>query len=134
MDLADLDVSKTSNEGAVMELIHPVNKAVLLDENKKPMYIRVAGKYSDSYRSAQRKVTNRRLKARGKIKLTAEELEVEAIDILARCVLDWNIVIDKKRPECTVENVRAVLSDDRFPWIKEQLDDFIDDDANFMNE
>lgn len=128
IDLASLD---TASDTAVLTLRHPATHAVLTDEGGKPIAMTVCGTDSETYLAAQRTVLNKRLSRRNRTPLTAEEIEDEAIDIIAKCVVSWNgIVLDGDLLVCSPENVRKVLS--RFRWIKEQVDEFINDRANFV--
>lgn len=134
MDLSEINVTDKSNEGAWMDIYHPVSGELILDDKKQPMRIKLVGKHSDAFIKASRKIMDRRLskqKGRAKVSITSEQLENESTETLARCVTDWNIIVDKERPECTFENVYAVLSDPRFRFLREQVDEFIEDDSNF---
>lgn len=130
-DLAQFDVTAAANNGATLQLRHPATGKKLEDAEGAPITITLAGSDSDAYRKAQRQITNRRLaetKKRGGLKLTSEELEEEALDILVACTLAWssNLVIDGEVPS----NARKIYQ--RLPWAKEQADEFIADRAAFL--
>lgn len=133
-DLSALDSTTAANEGAVLHLRHPATGRPLEDAEGNPITITLAGSDSDAYRKAQRQITNRRLaetKRRGGLKLTSEELEEEALDILAVCTLAWSgIVVEGEALACTAANARKVYQ--RFSWIKEQADEFIGDRSAFL--
>ncbi|MBF0375535.1 MAG: hypothetical protein HQL38_18530 [Alphaproteobacteria bacterium] len=131
IDLASLDTAACANRGAAMTLLHPATRQPLLDSEGQAVAITLAGQDSEAWRKAQRIVSNRRLAARGKAKLTAEELEVEALEMLARCTLAWTgVVIDGKALDCTPANARHLY--ERLPWVREQADDFVADRANYL--
>ena len=124
MDLAKLDILSPANEGVWMELEHPVTGEPL------GIKIKVAGVDSDYYRKEMRRQQNKRLK-KGIRTISAEELENEVIELLVACTLDWEgIEYEGKVLECNKENARMIYK--KFPWIREQVDNFINDRANFL--
>jgi len=124
MDLKELNITPKSNEGAWCTLEHPVTGEEL------DIQIKLAGTDSDIYRETIRKQINRRLK-KGIKRLSLEETENENLELLVACTLDWkNVVYEGEPLECTPENVKFIYS--QFPWIKEQVDDFIGDRANYL--
>jgi len=134
MDLSEIKLTEKSNDGAKMDLIHPVSGEILMDGDGNSMYIRVAGVYSDHYQKSSRSVMDRRLskqKGRKKVNITAEQMENENTETIARCVIDWNILVNSVVPPCDFENVYKVLIDPQFRWIREQIEDFMEDDSNF---
>ena len=64
-------------------------------------------------------------------RIDAESIEAEAIEVLIACTLDWaNVAFEGEVLECTKANIRKVYT--AFPWVREQVDEFVDDRANFM--
>lgn len=124
MDLSILDTRKAADAGAVLELVHPTTHKPL------DIFITLAGVDSQVWKDAQRRQSNNRLKKKS-FRLSAEELEAEGVDMLAACTLDWeNMILDGQELECSRENAARVYS--RFSWLKEQVDEFIGDRANFL--
>lgn len=133
MDLSNLDFATVSDQGAVIELYHPVTRAILRNEAGEPLTVTVVGENSERFQMSQRMITNRRLAAKGKLRLTAEELEAEGIETLAKCVIAWtNIMVDGETLACTPANVIKVLKDRRFSWLRKQVDDAVTDEGNFI--
>ncbi|MBF0394893.1 MAG: hypothetical protein HQL38_19630 [Alphaproteobacteria bacterium] len=131
LDLASLDTAAVANSGAVMTLLHPATRQPLAGDDGNPITITLAGQDSEAWRKAQRAVSNRRLAARGKSKLTAEDLEAESLAMLAQCTLGWTgVALDGKPLDCTQANARQLY--ERLPWVREQADDFVADRANYM--
>lgn len=129
MDLTQLDSVKASNDGADLHVVHPSTG------EKLGIVITLAGPDSDVFRKAKRRNTDKRLKAvqKGREKLSSAELEQEATEILAACTLDWSGIQEgKKDLECTPENASDLYT--RYPWIREQVDEFIGDRANFIKD
>jgi len=124
MDLTQFDVVSPANEGVWMNLEHPVTGEPL------DVRIKLAGIDSDYYKKELRKQQNKKFK-KGFRKLSAEELEADTIELLVACTLDWEgVELEGQALECNPENVRKIYK--RFPWIKEQVDNFINDRANFL--
>lgn len=95
--------------------------------------ITLAGPDSDAYRKIAMKVQNEQLqyamKNRGKT--TAERLAANALETLIGATVSWEgLAEDGKELECTPENVRRVYTE--FPFIKEQVDEFLGDRRNFF--
>ena len=124
MELTQFDVVSPANEGVWMNLEHPVTGEPL------EVKIKLAGVDSDYYKKELRRQQNKRFK-KGFRKMNAEELESETIGLLVACTLDWEgVELEGQALECNPENARKIYK--RFPWIKEQVDNFINDRANFL--
>ena len=125
-DLASLDTSSASERGASLDVLHPTTG------EKLGIAITLAGADSPTYVQAQRAMVNRRIRARGK-QVTAEQVEDDAVDLIASCVLGWSgVLVDGKALECTKANAKELLA--RFPWIKEQCSEFMGERANFLRD
>lgn len=136
MDLADINIKKEAEDGAVFEIRHPITDAPLIgpEPEKKPFQLRLAGKFSDRYIKQQRALTDRRLKksvGRRKVTVTADQLEREEAETLARCVIDGYIVVDGKPVENTFEGWYALFTDERFTWLTDAVSEFLVDEQNF---
>ena len=127
-DLGQFDTVTASNQGAAMQVLHPVTNVPTGVE------ITLAGADSDVYRRAQRtwanKQMDRLMKRRGN-NPSVEEIEERSLDIMARCTLSWKDVEFKgKKLPCNYEN--AIMLYRELPWLREQVDEFINDRANFL--
>jgi hypothetical protein len=131
MDLSQLDAPATE-QGVAMTVDHPTKPEPLLKADGAPMTITLVGKDSDRFRKATRAALNRRLASR-KIKVKAEDLEAENLEGLVACTIAWDgIMVDGAALDCTPVNVRAVYT--RFPFIREQVAEFVEERANFFRE
>lgn len=133
MDLSQFDTTATADAGAFMQFINPISGAALFTEGNEPIGITFAGTDSERARSYTRKSQNRRLamapQRRGKI--TAEELEEDAIGLLVACAISWqNVSLDGAALEFNEANLRKLLK--RFPAFREQADAFIGERGNFL--
>lgn len=121
--LAQFDTVSSANTGAKLELTD-ANGAAVLKADGTPLTITLLGKDSDVWVKAENAARNRRLAQGPRMKLTAEALESEAIAALAKVTVAW----DFDEP-CTYE--AAVRLYTRYPLIREQVDMFVGDRANF---
>ena len=134
----DLNQTKTADSADVV-LMHPASGEPLGDKGPdgtvaNPATITVAGKDSDTYRTFQRRLLNRRLAVKGRRDSTptVEELEEEGLSLLVTCTLGWkNIELDGKALAFSPGAARQLYSD--FPWIREQVDAAIGDRERFLS-
>lgn len=129
IDISQLDVVTAANTGVEIELFHPATKAKL------DIWVTIEGSDSDEYRKTQRAQQNRRLRTaqrgRGGMKVTAEEIEQEAFELIAVGIKGWRNMVFKGAelpysPENAIMLVREV------PWIREQIDDAQGDRSLFL--
>lgn len=131
MDLTELKLASANSEGVKMELYHPIHETSF----EPPVYLTVVGMDSEVYQKAQRDIRNKQFKKmqkrnRIRMEMTAEETEREAIELLARCILGWeNIEWEGEPLEYNHANAKKLLS---MAWVREQVDTFIGDRANFI--
>jgi len=128
MDLASLDLTKASNEGAWITLKHPATGEDLSGK------IKIVGKDSTKFTQLSEEFKRKTLEDMKSSKTMAQRLEnaqEQSDSILVACTLDWEgMMLDGKDLEFTESNVKMVYN--RFNWIKEQIDVAIADRANFL--
>ena len=126
-DLANLDTTKTAEEGAELSLIHPSTGEDM------GIFLRLAGVDSPTYTRAMRASADRLAKAFIRNKFSSEENEREYLDLLARVTLAWRgVIIDGQTVPCTRENALALYR--RFKWIGDQVKEFIADRSNYLRD
>jgi len=135
MDLSQFNTQEKSEKGAKLHLAGPDGTLLYDEESKEPVTITLMGADSNLFTSARHQMLTKRLKKqlgrRNQLHLTAEEMDNETLDILVKCTLSWeHIVVSAARPPCTAENVRNLYR--TYPWIREQVDEFIGDRSNFL--
>ena len=128
MDLASLDLTKASNDGAWITLKHPATGEDLSGK------IKVVGKDSTKFIQMTEEFRRKTLEDMKSNKTMAQKLEnaqEQSDAVLVACTVDWqDMMLDGKDLEFTEANVKMVYS--RFNWIKEQIDVAIADRANFL--
>jgi hypothetical protein len=123
-----LDVDKSQR----MPLLHYQTRQPLRGPDGEEAYIEMHSSDSEIARRHNRETQRRRLNMRGRGKLTPEELEAEATDLLVALTSDWLLVsLDGTILDLpfTAENARKVY--DKVIWIREQVDEFAADRGNF---
>jgi len=133
MDLTNIKLASADSEGVKMELYHPVEETSF----DPPVFLIVVGMDSDVYQKAQRDLRNKQFKKmqkRNRIRLdmTVEETEQNAIELLAKCILGWENVEWEGSPlPYNQDNAKKLLS---INWVREQVDEFIGDRRNFIQD
>lgn len=130
MDLKQLDLTQAADQGATVELYHPVTQEVLTHKDK-PVTVTVLGADSTVFKSELKARTRKALGQNKKSKPDLDKAERENAELLAKCTQSWyGIEEDGKRLDCTFENaVRVYLT---YPWLAQQVDEAIANRANFM--
>lgn len=133
MDLLNIGTAKDTTE---VTLYNPVNSEILTNADGSEMTITVHGPYSKKYKAVSHAQQNRRLqkaqRTGGKLTVTAEEIEASALDLLIKCVEDWNITLGGEQPPCTEAKVREVF--EMLPWVREQVDAALGDAQAFLDK
>lgn len=136
VDLNSIDTVKGANEGFDVQIYHPGTNEDL------GITIRVLGKDADEFQKVSRAQSKKRMAKltkggfRNTTALPVEEIEQDAIELLAACTKSWaqedkpTITVDGKELPYSKDN--AVVLYERFPWIKEQVDVAMGDRANFI--
>lgn len=133
MDLMNIGTTKETTD---VVLYNPINSEILKNEDGSEMTITVHGPYSKKYKAISHAQQNRRLqkaqRTGGKLNLSAEEIEAAALDLLVKCVDDWNITLGGEQPNCTEAKVREVF--ETLPWVREQVDAALGDTQAFLGK
>ncbi len=125
-----LEVEKPSR----MIIVHPVTRQPLRDADGAEAYIDLFSGDSEQARRHQRAVQRRRLAARGRGKITPEELEAEGVELLAAITAGWRLVAldgDTLDVEFSVTNARELYAEPAMQWLRDQVDEFASDRGNF---
>jgi hypothetical protein len=137
MDLQKLNSVDACEKGAVLSIVDPRDEETILtdDATKEPITITVIGRDSKLYQEQQHKAVDKRINRRiakgKKEKLSSAELEDDTLETLVKCTRAWShIAYGGKELECTPENVRMIYTN--VPWLREQVNEFIGDRANFL--
>ena len=116
-----------------LHLTHPATGELLYadEEKTKPVQIVLWSTSSKAYRAASNAAQNRRLKRKSK-EMTAELAREEGVEILVACSQRGENFTYNGEALDNPDAFRRMYSDDKFSWIKEQVDSYVSDLANFI--
>ena len=136
MDLGKLEAT---DEGKRLTLLNPTTGEELCyeieDGVETPMFLTMVSLDSSIYKKSQRRIIDRRLKQQSKFrsaKLNAAQLEEETLFTLADCTTGGALYADGEEVIVT-PGADALKLYKRFPWIKEQASEFMEDRSNFLD-
>lgn len=116
-----------------MTIVHPVTRRPLRGPDGEA-YIDIYSADSNIARRITRAAQRQRLNVRGRTKLTPEELEGEAVELLAALCAGWRLLNFQGEPIDTpfsTDNAREMLASPAMSWLREQVEDFAYDRSNF---
>lgn len=129
-DFASRDVAAKAEEGAELEVLDPVTGEAV------GVYIVLAGADSSVHRKATASLSKRRLNGQKGFRNKGwdpEKMEAESIEILAACTLSWKgVLVDGAPLPCSRDN--AIKMYTRFPWLREQVEQFISDRSEYLQD
>jgi len=122
-------------DSASVHLVHPVNGTLLYADEAEtlPVTVTVYSKASKQYR----KVVDAMMKkneriAQQKKKLTPEEVRESQIDFLVSLSITSENMAFNGSPVDNEDVFRAMYTDERFSWVRSQVDEFLSDNASFF--
>lgn len=134
--MSDLNDLKPKSETIEVVLRHPAtDEPITYPEGKveKPMTISVYNPWSAGYKKAIHDQTNKRLVKAQKGKkssYTAEDLEAGAMELLSKVTTGWDIQLGGEKPKFTPAKAVQVFTD--FPWIRDQIEEALNDTSGFL--
>lgn len=132
MDLAKLDLTEHANNGATLEVLHPISGELLLDKNKNVVTIYLLGSDSTQMRNAMSARAKKQMNSKKQAQITTiDEAEKTSAELIAAVVVSWS-GIEENGTElaCTPENVIHILT--KYSWLRLQVDQFVSDRSNFF--
>lgn len=129
MDLRDLT---PENDTVVCTVVHPIKREPLKNDDGSDMTIELYAPYSDEYKKVMFEQQNKRLaKAKGgKIDIKAEELDEASVELLSKVTKSWDITFGGEKPKLSPTKAKEVYKE--VFWIRQQLEEAIDDSLSFM--
>lgn len=118
----------------IVRLVHPISGVPLINkETNDPATISILGADSEAALRFNREILTRRLSARNRRVATADEIETERVELLARLTKAWVLVdLDGNglSIECNESNARELYASPPLRWLREQVEAAIDDRGN----
>ena len=132
MDLAKLDLTDHANNGAVMDVLHPLSGELLKDSDNNNVTITLLGSDSTQMRNAMSNRAKQQLASKKPNQITTiDEAEQASAELLASVVVSWSGLEENGQPiECINRNVVATLK--KYSWLRLQIDQFVSDRSNFF--
>lgn len=126
MDLSQFDgLAQAQEEGVDVSIFHPKTGEDM------GIKIRVVGPESSRQKRIRNMLVNDRLVRNRNRRVTAAELDADALKISASSILSWEgIEINGTSFEFTPENAEKLLTN--YPFIREQIDSAVGDRAVFI--
>ena len=129
-DFASRDVAAKAEIGAELEVLDPVTSEPV------GVYITLAGADSAVHRKAVATVSKRRMNGQKGFRnkgFDLEKIDAENIEIFATCTLAWKgVTVDGVSLPCSRDN--AIKMYTRFPWLREQVEQFISDRSEYLQD
>lgn len=116
-------------------LLNPKTRQPLRDADSKEAFISIVSVDSPEVQRVQKATLNKRLKMRGRMTMTADELDAERAETLIAATKEWHLVDmegNALNVPFTEANARLLYTDTRFTWIREQVSEALDDRATFL--
>jgi len=104
------------------------------NDDGSPMTIEVYAPYSKEYKSLVHKQANERIKKMNNKKKqypSVEELEASQLDLYVGITKSWNITYDGEQPKFSEVKAREIYTE--VFWIKDKIEEALQDSADFMN-
>ena len=131
MDLNTLNLSEGADIGNTMEVKHPVTDEVLLDDNKKPVTITLLGSDSTVLRDAMKNRARKQLRTKKSQSFDVDEAEKIGCEMLATCTVGWS-GISENGSSVQFSHEAATDLYLKYQWLRQQVDEFINDRENFF--
>ena len=138
MDLSKYDTQALEDDGAFLHLEGPQGEKLFSDTDPTdPVGIMLLGIHSKKLKALEHKQQNKRLSStrmgrRGQLRgITSEQVEDNATELFVTATVSFkNIVVSGEK--CDVSRAKELY--DRFAWVRAQVDEFINTEANFLGE
>lgn len=130
MDLSNLTISQ---DAITFDLTHPETGEVLTtDDGKKSFTWSVYGVDSKKYAESVSAVKRKARKNKKSDDVDIEETWKASSDLLAELTSSFHVVMDGKIVAPNKANAFQILSDYRFKWLREQVEQKVFDRSGFM--
>lgn len=140
--LADLNMSPAANRGAVLTLLHPVDRTPLKQADGSVLTITLLGRDSDEFIKAERRARKAaRESILKRMPYSPADEDRQANIGLAACTLAWNGIptawlteggVDETPAPFTPDNAAQLYGNPGVGWLRDQVDEFITERANFL--
>jgi hypothetical protein len=124
MDFSQLDTASAAERGAIMYVEHPTTG------ERTGAWIRLAGVDSKRFRDLVKNRAREQMARKARTE-DVDRIERSGLETLAHCTLEWHGITEGgKDLECNEENAAYLYG--KYLWLREQVDSFMADRANFL--
>jgi hypothetical protein len=134
MDLSKFNVEKMAEQGAWLDLENPRTNEMLEDDDGNAISIKLLGTDSKVWRNKNRENMRKRTAQMVRSKSKKVDFTVsdeDTCEMLSECTVDWKGIIDEGE-EIEFSKEAAYELYMKYIWIREQVDLFVGDRANFF--
>jgi hypothetical protein len=104
--------------------------------NGEPLWIKLRSRFSEAARQIQHRLQDERfaqMQAGLKVTTSSAQMEQDALDTLVACTVDWNLTNSAGEPiPFNSSNARKLYAEPKLVFIRQQVDRFIGENANFI--
>ncbi|WP_321532265.1 hypothetical protein [uncultured Desulfuromonas sp.] len=137
MDLATLNTAQNADTGIEIEIFHPTTGEPI------GLTIMVLGSDSQAYIDAERKINKRRNEQAKRTRdlsagLDYDQLQAAVTEKMVACFVNWKtadgapLKLNGTGLESSKDNFRKVITDRGFFWLRQQVQQAMDNVANFL--
>ena len=126
-----MNLKPTSDTVEVM-LKHPNTLDPLLNDDGSEMTVTLHASHSKEYKKIVHEQQDRRIKMmqkKAKSQISAQDIERDATDLLAKVTAAWDITYGGEQPKLTVTKAKEVFTE--VFWIREQIEEAFSDSMDF---
>ena len=127
MDISKIRLADKSEQGSTLVVLDPVTGV------ETDLKIKLAGTDSFIYRNWLKRMSNKKLGNFKKKGFSYEESERSSVELLAELTLGWEgLEADGEPIVYSREKAIDLYSDPNMKWLREQVDEFVGERANFF--
>lgn len=130
MDLANLDFGKNPEITAVMTVIHPITGEEMFQEDDTPVTVTLLGMESSVAKRVTKARAQKQLNKRNQ-KVDLDEAREFTISLQAKLITASSGLKENGQDLDLTDQATAIDVLTRYSWLREQIDEFITDRANF---
>lgn len=130
MDLANLDFGKNPEITAVMTVIHPITGEEMFQEDGTPVTVTLLGMESSVAKRVTKARAQKQLNKRNQ-KVDLDEAREFTISLQAKLITASSGMKENGVDLDLTDQATAIDVLTRYNWLREQIDEFITDRANF---
>ncbi len=123
---------KPTSDTVEVILKHPNTLDPLLNDDGSEMTVTLHASHSKEYKKIVHEQQDRRIKMmqkKAKSQISAQDIERDATDLLAKVTADWDITYGGEKPKLTVTKAKEVFTE--VFWIREQIEEAFSDSMDF---